>query len=239
MPRILFDVDTYRTRFTGGSRQFLFYILLKLPAGISREMGKTGVLSTNDGWKKWFVPAADSALTTFGLGSDFDKWPYLIRSTTIPESMFDEIPIPWQSLDYKIAGYRKYGDWSVDMNVDINGDIIERMYSWQNIIQNSLSELKSGRSIKREHDRANSTQYMQDQEVHMIDYSGNVVKSFVLEKCWPKSVGNITFDYASSELLTMNVVFTFYKMRLETKPSTKIADAIKRGYEKLTGIMTI
>jgi hypothetical protein len=231
MPEILFDVDTYRTRFSGGARQFLFYILLKLPPAATKEVGSSFMSASTDGWKKWFVPAANSVLTTYGLGSDFDKWPYLVKATSIPEASFDEIPIPWQNLDYKIAGYRKYGDWTVDMNVDINGDIIERMYSWQNLIQRtSMGKNDGGRSSSR--------MYMQDQEVHMIDYSGNIVKSFVLRKCWPKSVGNITFDYASAEILTMNVVFSFYKMELETKPSTSLSDAIKRGYEKVAGMLT-
>jgi len=231
MPIVNFDLNTYKTRFTGGARPYLFYVFIQFPASTKNQMkGSGGASNYSDGWQKWLLPAAESVLTTYGLGSATDKWPYLVKSTNLPEITIDEIVIPWQHLDYKIAGITRYGDWTVTFYIDEQYTLLEKLAAWQQMVHGSANSNDYGDTWLQTHHDVNS--FRQDQEVHLIDYSGNIVMSYVLKKVWPKSIGAISLDYSASDILSVDVTFSVQSISYDYKPDTAVSDILKRSYEK-------
>ena len=109
--KTLFDIESYRTRFLGGARQYLFFVLFAFPGNQAANNTK-------------FMGVLKSALSTFGLGSDQDKIPYLVKSTSLPSFSINEIVTPYPKFDLKTAGLPSYSDWTVSMNVDEKGEIV-------------------------------------------------------------------------------------------------------------------
>jgi len=230
MPIVNFDLDTYRTRFTGGARQYLFYVFIQFPATkLDPMLGGAKGDSTNyeDGWQKWLMPAAKSVLTTYGLGAATDKWPYLVKATTLPDISLEEIIIPYQHLDYKMAGIARYGDWSVTFYLDDEYYLLGRLREWQKLAHGVIDA--SNEDTTTHYPLIN---YKQDQEVHLINYSGDVLVSVKLKGCWPKTIGAVSLDYASGEITTVDVTFSVSEVTYNYKLNSGVAEVLKRGYEK-------
>ena len=144
----LFDIESYRTRFLGGARSYLFFVLFTIP-------DQTG--TQNDG----IIGSLKSTLATFGLGADQDKLPYLVRSTNLPEFGIDQVVTPYSTYDLKTAGLPIYSDWSVSMHIDEQGEVLNKFDNWRLLCINGLP-----------------ANYMRDQEIHLLDYSGSSMLSY-------------------------------------------------------------
>lgn len=228
MPTVNFDLNTYRTRFTGGARQYLFYVFLQFPA-----TGEVYDPAATTGWQKWAYPAAKSVLTLYGFGASTDKWPYLVKTSTIPETTLDEIIIPWQHLDYKMAGQMRYGDWSVTFHLDEGYDLLKKLKEWQQMAHGPANYGTEYEKMTH----YNVDGYKATQEIHLLSYSGDVVLSVKLVDAWPKIVGQVSYDYSSSEIATVDVTFAYTYQQLISKPPEAVTDALRRGYEKVVGLI--
>lgn len=235
MANVNFDLNTYKTRFTGGARQYLFYVFLQFPATqFDPQLGgaKGPTTSYEDGWQKWLMPAAKSVLTTYGLGSASDKWPYLVKSTALPDISLEEIVIPYQHLDYKMAGITRYGDWSVTFYLDDEHHLLGRLRAWQRLAHGMADS-----SFDDTNTHYPIADYRQHQEVHLINYSGQVLTSCILKHCWPKTIGQVSLDYASGEIATVDVTFSVLSVEYNYKLDSGIADTLRRGYEKAVSLI--
>ena len=108
MPR--FDIDSYRSNFQGGARQYLFYYKPVFPSNIGGGIGG----------------GSDSGGT--------DVATYLVRTTSLPEISMDEIVLNWQGFDYKMAGKYTYADWTVTFNVDVDAKVLQLFNNWATLI---------------------------------------------------------------------------------------------------------
>jgi hypothetical protein len=160
------------------------------------------------------------------LGADQDLIPYLVKSTQVPSSGISEIIVDYQVAPIKIPGKREYSDWTVSFNVDNKGEILKKFYDWQNFI----IDPKSGKHISW-------TKVVKDQEIHLLDYSGNAIKSYKLIGAWPKTIGEVALDYGGEEVAGVEVTFAyqFYEM-LPAMPSFT-ADLLKRGMNNIIGMI--
>jgi hypothetical protein len=50
---------------------------------------------------------------------------------------------------------------------------------------------------------------MVDQRLQMVGYDGEVILEFTLHDAWPKEISQIAMDYASTEIATFDVTFTY------------------------------
>ena len=230
--KVNFDIESYKTRFLGGARSYLFFCLFQFPTGgepTDQLRNKlTGMVGKTVGSTELTRIAGDTydftkkALTIFGLGSQYDIMTYLVKSTTLPSESFEEKQIDWQGSVFKVAGDRTYDDWTVTFNIDNQGLILEKFTKWQNMIQNP-----------RTNARASSNEYMADQAVHLIDYTGNSIKGYKLYGAWPKSVSQVALDYSANEIAQLEVTFSYqYHIVGATSDGFK-SEIIKRGAQKI------
>jgi hypothetical protein len=211
MLKVSFDLDSYKTRFLGGAKQYLFYVLLNTPM--------MGTFNNPDS-------VVGKLFSSFGYGSDSDFLPYLVRSTTLPDSSFEEIQIPYPGHTFKMAGTRAYGDWQVSFNVDDGGRILKIFNQWHNIMYHPANQ-----------EYSSPESYMLDQTLFLVDGNGEAIRQYKLFGAWPKSISATTLDYASTDIATVDVVFS-YQYYLTSEPtdvSKGVNSLIKTALNKLTG----
>jgi hypothetical protein len=202
---ISFDINTYKTRFLGGARQYLFFVLLQFP-GTTMDYNSS------------------SLLTSFGKGSQSDLFPYLVRTTSLPDSSFEEIPNVWQGHAFKMAGARNYGDWQLSFNIDEQGRILDRFNAWHNMIYDPVSQSYNEPKT-----------YMVDQQLFLIDGNGEATKEYKLIKAWPKAISQTSLDYASTDLATVDVTFSYqyYTNPTENIQSSGTQSLLKSVFNRL------
>jgi len=203
--KTLFDIESYRTRFLGGARQYLFFVLFTFPEPTKPE---------SSGW----LSVAQTVLSTFGLGAEQDKFPYLVKSTILPSYGLNEVVTPYTKFDLKTAGYPSYGDWTVTMNIDEKGEIVERFFNWMEICETSLPDV-----------------YMKDQQIHLVDYQGSSFFTYKLFGAWPKAMSQVTLDYGSSEIATLEVTFSYQYFDVSRVDSVT-ESLIKQATNKIAGM---
>ena len=205
--KVNFDFESYRSMFTGGARSYLFFVPFNFPDG---------------------TPTSDNAMTTFGLDKNSRMFPYLVKSTSLPDTSFEEVAVTYGPLVYKQAGMKTYSDWQVTMNVDERGLVLDKFHSWQNKIYNPKNEYGKFGLPKY---------YMKNQEIYLLDNSGNTIKKYILHHCWPKSIGDTSLDYSSSEIATFTVTFSYlyFEVGGSTTTTSAINGFIKKAFETLIG----
>jgi hypothetical protein len=104
-----FNIEAFKSRFSGGARGYLFYFLPRFPAGIS--VG----------------------------GMDSDTVTYLVKTTSLPENTKDEGIIPWQGMDFKYASKSTFTDFTVNFNVDRKAKIRVLYENWMDLIHNPVT----------------------------------------------------------------------------------------------------
>jgi len=220
--QVNFDFESYRAMFSGGARSYLFFVPFNFPSASGSQTQATG--------KDTFslaniAKAATAALSTFGVGKNDRMFPYLVKSTSLPETSFEEVDVKYGGISYKIAGNKSFGDWTVSLNIDEKGLILDKFHDWQKMIYN-LGDGSAGLPSK----------YMADQEIHLLDYTGNTIKSYKLFGCWPKTIGAVNMDYSTNDTATIDITFTYlyYEMMSNSVGTNTL---IKKGFNKLAGLI--
>ena len=131
-------------------------------------------------------------------GVDSELATYLVKSTSLPETMHDEIITNWQGFDYKVAGKATFSDWTVSFNVDANAKIQTMYHNWAALIHDPSTNIYSQPSL-----------YMVDQQVELLGLDGKPIEKYKLFGAWPKMIGNATLDYSANDNLTFDVTFTY------------------------------
>jgi len=127
---------------------------------------------------------------------------YLVRSSSLPSSSFDELTTGWMGIDYKAAGKRTYDTWNVSFNVDKDAAIRIAFNRWLNLMQNpELNNL------------AHPDVYMRSQFVTLLGFDQTEKLRYELVRAWPSSVAEVSLDYTNSDYAQFDVTFTyqFYK----------------------------
>lgn len=209
MLKVSFDIDSYKTRFLGGARQYLFFALLDIPTNAG------GLDNT----------ALGNIMSSFGYGSARDFVPYLVRSTTLPDSSFEEVQIPYPGHTFKMAGNRAYGDWNVSFNIDEKGRLLEIFNGWHDLIYEPVEQRYSSPNT-----------YMRDQQLFLIDGTGQAVKEYKLFNAWPKSISATSLDYSSVDIATVDINFSYqYYTQKSVDTATGTTGLVRSLLNKLTG----
>jgi len=207
--KINFDIDTYKTRFLGGARSYLFYALIQFPSGINNIEKQN----------------YRSLLTPFGYGSANDFVPYLVKSTSIPESSFEDISIPYPGHTFKMAGNRSYGNWSVSFNVDEKTEILRMFNDWHNLIYDASEQKSSEPEV-----------YMKDQFLYLINGVGEAIRSYQLVNAWPLSISQTDLNYSNIDITSVDITFSYqYYITLKEKENAETNSLLKALFNKITG----
>lgn len=205
------DIQSYKTQFLGGARQYLFWANIYFPswgnvlkAGLQKglENSETITQLVNGGSNAAAAGVGGATGTladTVFLNRDQSKWPYLIKSTNLPQSEIEEVTTHWIGQQYKMAARRNTGDWTVTFVVDNDGLILKRFWDWQNIIHNPEANIY-GKPIS----------YMADQEIHLLGFdTGETICVYKLFGAWPKTIGQVTLDYGTNDIASFDVTFSY------------------------------
>ena len=123
---------------------------------------------------------------------------YHVKASVLPESTFEDASIPYPGYVFKMATQRSYADWTVSLIVDRDTKIIDLFQAWHNLIYNPET-----------HSYSPPSTYMRNQTLIMLDNDMNAVAEYQLRGAWPRSIGNVGFDYASTEIATVDITFAY------------------------------
>lgn len=234
------DIQSYKTQFLGGARQYLFWTQVNFPswsnvlqAGLQKGLSKTDSLEgLMEGGKQAAGQAVQGAVSSLAdtafLTKDQSSWPYLVKSTSLPQSDIEEISTYWIGQAYKMAARRNTGDWTVTFVVDNDGKILKRFWDWQNIIHNPEANIY-GRPVT----------YMADQEIHLLGYdTGSTICVYKLFGAWPKTIGQVQLDYGTNDVASFDVTFSYqYHIVTETEQGALAGFLTGAGRSALAGSM--
>jgi hypothetical protein len=144
----------------------------------------------------YIKPMLPSSVTN-RLGSQ-SKISYLVRSSMLPDNTLEEIPASWQGYDYKVAGKYTFMDWTVTFNVDLAANLYKMFIDWQRLIHDPSSNV-----------HRTPNEYFADQELQLLGLSGSPIMQYKLYGAWPKTVGQISLDYAQNDYAMFDVTFSY------------------------------
>lgn len=120
-----------------------------------------------------------------------------IESTELPSRDITIVEAGYMGQDYKIAGMVKFPDWVCTFRVDSKYRIYEALRIWQEQIDFNSSNMEDIRGYKG------------DIQLDQIDGHNNTVGIVILYGAFPKTIGAIKYDTKSSELVTLEVTFSY------------------------------
>lgn len=123
---------------------------------------------------------------------------YLVKTAQMPSTALEEVTLNWQGFDWKFPGKHTYTDVTITFNVDKNAKIRNTFEKWSNLCHNPVTNFYSTHDV-----------FMVDQRLQMVGYEGQVILEFTLHNAWPKEISQVTMDYASTEIATFDVTFTY------------------------------
>lgn len=133
------------------------------------------------------------------LGGDNRKAGFLVRSTSLPASTITETTIPWQGYTYRMGTKQEFADWTVTFTLDSPDTVRNAYLNWMNKIHNPSTNV-----------HGIPAQYMLDQHVELLTPDGNgTVALYKLIGAWPSSVGEVTLDYATSDIASFTVTYKY------------------------------
>jgi hypothetical protein len=127
-----------------------------------------------------------------------DDVTYLVRTTALPETTLEETIVNWQGMDFKFPAKSTFADFTVTFNVDVEAKVRKMFEEWTKLIHNPETNVYG--SLE---------EIMRDQTLRLLDYSGNSIMEYKLMYAWPKTIGAVTLDYASTETAQFDVTFSY------------------------------
>jgi hypothetical protein len=217
-----FNVDEFKASFTGGQRAYCFWLTIAWPGfgnvltrGVTEGLsnGIEGVADLKEAGMNALYGATAAAVDTLPFllnTSDSNIVPFYVKTTTLPQSSLGEMKTHWMGAEYKFAGRNTFDDWSVSFYLDRDGIILRRFKQWLEMINDPQSNIISKPSS-----------YMVDQMAFLLNESGETASVYKFYSAWPKSIGNVTFDYSDTGLATVDITFSFqYYKIFESEPGT-------------------
>lgn len=132
------------------------------------------------------------------LGGPWEEGTYLVRSTSLQSSSFDDLISSWQGFDYKTAGKRTFDTWSCSFTVDLNANIRKKYAQWANLILNPADNKHAFPEV-----------YQVTQSITLVGLDFNDIMKYNLRYAYPSQIGETTLDYANSDFATMDITFTY------------------------------
>jgi hypothetical protein len=150
-------------------------------------------------FRVWFMfPALTGSKEIDSLKNIKDDIHYYVRTSSLPESTYEDVSIPYPGYAFKMAGNRTYNDWTVSLNIDKKNDILKTFQAWHNYIYDPQT-----------HEYAAPMNYMLDQTLQLLGPDLEPTSEYTLYRAWPKSIGNVQMDYSSTELTTVDITFAY------------------------------
>jgi hypothetical protein len=134
---------------------------------------------------------------------DFTEFRFMIQATSLPESQIDSIPVPYFGRTIKVAGDRKFQDWSVSVLNDEDFAVRTAMERWHN----SVNSLETNLNLAQSSAPAN---YKVDSTVTQFSKLGTPLRSYKFKGLFPVNIGSIELSWASTDQIeTFPITFSY------------------------------
>jgi len=110
---------------------------------------------------------------------------FLCKAAQLPASTIETIPVLFKGRPVNFAGERTFAPWTVSIYNDTTFGIRNALEQWQSGIQNYDTTLG----------KVNPTEYQVDLQVHQLDRSGAIIKSYKFVDAFPTNISAIGLDY--------------------------------------------
>lgn len=126
----------------------------------------------------------------------------LATTTNTPKQTLGEILVPFGGREFPIPGDRKYEEISITF-INTEDNFGHNAFElWSQLLNGDNSNTSA----------ASLESLFSDFSMELLDQNENVVKTYTLESCWPREVGEIELDQASQdEFGTYTVSIRFFK----------------------------
>lgn len=110
---------------------------------------------------------------------------FMCKAAQLPASTIENIPLQYRGRAINVAGERTFQPWTVSIYNDVDFGIRNAMEQWSNGIQN----------LTGTDGRVNPRDYQVDLQVHQLDRSGAIVKTYKFIDAYPIEVSAIALDF--------------------------------------------
>ena len=188
------NITSFKTAFAGGTRANRFLV----SGGIG--LSETDVLTT--------TPAAI---------------PFHIRSTFIPPITNITLELHGYGRKLHIPGDRQYAPWQISVYDDVESTVVTTSISSENVTTPSPDAASLWKRFSTWHNSINNhtdnstaasgpsyTNYKQTWKIDHLNLNGDVIKTFTMNGCWPKTVSAIDHNMTNRNFLnTFSVVMLY------------------------------
>lgn len=125
---------------------------------------------------------------------------FLCKAAQLPASTIETIPVLFKGRPVNFAGERTFAPWTVTIYNDTTFGIRNALEQWQSGIQNYDTTLG----------KVNPSEYQVDLQVHQLDRSGSIIKSYKFVDAFPTNISAIGLDYEQQNAIEQfDVEFTY------------------------------
>ena len=124
----------------------------------------------------------------------------MCNAAQLPSSTIEPISILYRGRPVNFAGERTFQPWTVTIYNDTTFGVRNALEQWQSGIQNY--DTTSG--------RVNPEDYQVDLQVHQLDRSGAIIKTYTFVDAYPTTISAIGLDYEQQNAIEQfDIEFTY------------------------------
>jgi hypothetical protein len=123
---------------------------------------------------------------------------YFVANSQSPVETTGIINVDWMNSQTKIGGRTLYEAWSITVRDDAKSKAYEYFKKWRRLVY----ETSSGQSsLPRD--------YKQPVDLYLLDNRGNHERGYKLVNAWPGSIGQMTLDYSTENIVTFPITINY------------------------------
>lgn len=130
---------------------------------------------------------------------------FAAETSTVPKSSNEPMTIPWMNSEYKIPGVTKWENISVALRVSEQNNmrIYDIINNWYLMIYNPDTGVQLP-----------PKQTMTDGKITLLNYQGEIVKTWDVINLFPTNCGGTTLDRnnAEKQIMTIEFAYTYAKL---------------------------
>lgn len=124
---------------------------------------------------------------------------FFVYGAKIPDATIETIGVNYRGREVKLAGERKFQDWTVNVYNDTNFAIRNALVSWQDQINN----------IRDNGGLTAPSSYTTDMICTQLDRNGAELHRIKIVNAFPVTIGEINMDFGTADVEKFDVTFSY------------------------------
>ena len=137
------------------------------------------------------------------VGSSEGGWSFVCKIASIPASTVAAVEVPYFGRQVKVPGNRTFADWTITILNDNQYSVRNAFEEWSNLINSHDGNVGP----------ASLGEIFQTWQVEQLDQSGNTIKTYEFQGCWPIEVGAIDLSADANDTIeeyTVTIAYQFW-----------------------------